>query len=87
MNRGIKAHYLEKIHSCAKSLGKGLGWLSIGMCAAEIVHGDKKIIGEGGLDLAMSAIGFVPYGGWAISSVYFGGKLLLEMTGNDFWNK
>ena len=54
---------------------------------AEIYAGEKNLIGEGGLDLIMTGVGFIGPYGWAISSGYFLIKLTLENTGNDFWNK
>ena len=39
-----------------------------------------------GLDLVMGSVGFIPGWGWATAGVYFGGKFVLEATGNDFWN-
>ncbi|MGN7787354.1 hypothetical protein ACTJIJ_22660 [Niabella sp. 22666] len=47
----------------------------------------KKLMGEGGLDLIMEGVGFTPGAGWIVSGLYFGGKALLEYTGNDFWNR
>ena len=37
--------------------------------------------------LIMGGVGFIPGWGWAISGAYFGGKYILQATGNDFWNK
>lgn len=52
----------------------------------EMIKGKKKLVGEGGLDLIMGGVGFIPGGGWIVSGVYFGGKELLEYVGWDIWN-
>lgn len=57
------------------------------MTAVEIWQGQKKLIGEGGIDLIMTGVGFIPGYGWAISSAYFLGKSALEYKDLDFWNK
>lgn len=57
------------------------------MTGVEIIAGKKRFLGEGGFDLIMGGVAFIPGGGWIVSGVYFGGKALLEYTGNDFWNK
>ena len=57
------------------------------MTAIEVGTGQKSLVGEGGLDLIMGGVAFIPYGGWVVSGVYFWGKVLLEYTGNDFWNE
>ena len=49
--------------------------------------GQKNIIGEGGLDLIMIGVGFIPTYGWAISSAYFLEKSALENNNLDFWNE
>lgn len=59
----------------------------IGITAFEIGTGQKNLIGEGGLDLIMGGVAFIPGGGWVVSGLYFGGKILLEHAGYDFWNK
>lgn len=61
--------------------------LSVGMTSIEIYTGQKSLLGEGGLDLIMGGVAFIPGGGWIVSGAYFGGKYLLEATGNDFWNE
>ncbi len=33
----------------------------------------------------MGGVAFIPGGGWVVSGAYFGGKALLEYSGNDFW--
>lgn len=53
----------------------------------QIQTGQKRLVGEGGVDLIMGGVAFIPGGGWIVSGVYFGGKFLLEYTGNDFWNE
>ena len=63
------------------------GGVGVFMTGVEIYTGQKDFIGEGGLDLIMGGVAFIPGGGRIISGVYFGGKLLLESTGNDFWNE
>jgi hypothetical protein len=67
--------------------GAALGMVGVGMTGYEIYTGEKNLIGEGGLDLVMGGIAFIPGGGWIVSGAYFGGKALLRYTGNDFWNK
>lgn len=32
----------------------------------------KSLIGEGGLDLIMGGVAFIPGGGWVVSATYFG---------------
>ena len=59
----------------------------IGMTSAEIITGQKSLIGEGGLNLVMGGVRFIPGGGWVASGVHFGGKYLLESIETDFWNK
>lgn len=49
-----------------------------------IYTGDKSLIGEGGLDLVMGGAPFIPGGGWIVAGPYFGGKLLLQETANNF---
>ena len=49
-------------------------------------QGKKNIIGEGGLDIIMTGVGFVPGYGWAISTTYFLGKYAMEELDMDFWN-
>jgi len=77
---------LEATGTTLKVAGVGLGVVGIGMSAYEIGTGQKNLIGEGGLDLIMGGVGFIPGGGWIVSGAYFGGKALMETTGNDFWN-
>ena len=67
--------------------GAVLGGVGFIMTGAEIYSGQKSLIGEGGLDLIMGGVAFIPGGGWIASGLYFGGKWALEATGNDFWNK
>ena len=67
--------------------GAALSAAGVVITTAEILNGNKKLVGEGGLDLVMGGIGFVPGWGWAVSGLYFGGKYILQETGNDFWNK
>ena len=77
----------NKIVSGIKFLGTANGVASGVMTAVEIWQGQKKLIGEGGLDLIMTGVGFIPGYGWAVSSVYFLGKSALEYKDLDFWNK
>lgn len=67
--------------------GAVLGVIGVGMTGYEIYTGQKSLIGEGGLDLFMGGVAFIPGGGWIASGLYFGGKWALEASGNDFWNK
>ena len=66
--------------------GHVLGGVGVVMTLGEIYTGQKSFVGEGGLDLIMGGVAFIPGGGWIVSGAYFGGKALLEYTGNDFWN-
>lgn len=67
--------------------GAATGVLGLGMTGYEIYTGQKSFVGEGGIDLIMGGVAFIPGGGWVVSGAYFGGKFLLEYTGNDFWNE
>ena len=67
--------------------GAVVGGVGVVMTGVEIYNGNKNLIGEGGLDLIMGGVGFIPGGGWVASGLYFGGKYVLQETGNDFWNK
>ncbi|MFV0269472.1 MAG: hypothetical protein ACK5HT_20300 [Draconibacterium sp.] len=67
--------------------GAATGVLGVGMTGYEIYTGQKSLMGEEGLDLIMGGVAFIPGGGWIVSGAYFGGKYLLEATGNDFWNE
>lgn len=75
------------VKNVAKGLKVGGVVLGVGMTTAEIITGQKSLVGEGGLDLIMGGVAFIPGGDWVASGAYFGGKYLLESTGNDFWNK
>ncbi|MBK7735171.1 MAG: hypothetical protein IPI36_08055 [Chitinophagaceae bacterium] len=66
--------------------GRALGVAGIVGTGIEIYNGEKSLIGEGGLDLIMGGVGFIPGGGWIVSGAYFGGKALLEWADWDFWN-
>lgn len=57
----------------------------VGMTTYKIYKGQKSFIDEGGLNLFMGGVVFVPGAGWIVSGSYFGGKALLEYTDNDFW--
>ena len=67
--------------------GATFGFVGLGMTGYEIYSGQKGLVGEGGLDLIMGGVAFIPGGGWVVSGAYFGGKALLEYTGNDFWKE
>jgi hypothetical protein len=77
---------LSKVSIGLKVGGVVLGAYGLYKTGEEIYNGKKSLIGEGGLDLIMGGVGFIPDGGWIISGLYFGGKAILEATGNDFWN-
>jgi len=86
-NINVSTKFLQTTGRVLKGTGVALGVAGIGMTAYEIGTGQKNLIGEGGLDLIMGGVGFIPGGGWIVSGAYFGGKALLESTGNDFWNQ
>ncbi|UII27585.1 hypothetical protein LVD15_03930 [Fulvivirga maritima] len=78
------------LNGAAKTLKVGggvLGGVGFAMTGYEIYTGEKSLVGEGGLDLIMGGVAFIPGWGWVVSGAYFGGKALLEYTGNDFWNE
>ena len=77
--------FVSNVASAAKFLGKLTGWVGIGMTGYELYTGQKEWLGEGGLDVFMGVVGFCGPYGWAISGAYFGGKMILEYTGNKFW--
>ena len=77
----------NKIAKGIKFLGIATGVASGVMTAVEIWQGQKKLIGEGGLDLIITVVSFIPGYGWAVSSVYFLGKNVLEYNDLDFWYK
>ena len=74
----LNLRYVNNIASGIKFLGIASSIASFGMTGYEIVKGQKKILGEGGLDLIMTGVGFIPAYGWAISSAYFIGKSTLK---------
>ena len=78
---------VQGISTSFKVGGAIIGAAGMAMTTAEIISGKKQLIGEGGLDLIMGGVGFIPGGGWIASGLYFGGKYVLQETGNDFWNK
>lgn len=45
------------------------------------------MFGEGGVDLILGGVPFIPAGGLVVSSMYFESKYILQSTGDDFWNK
>ncbi|MCR5248474.1 MAG: RHS repeat-associated core domain-containing protein [Paludibacteraceae bacterium] len=73
----------------ASNILKGASWITgaagMAMTGIEILNGQKNFFGEGGLDLVIGVVGFIPGWGWAVSGAYFGGKMILEATGNKFW--
>ena len=83
--------YTQKVGAvkAASNILKGASWITGGigmyMTYREIQAGQKNWIGEGGLDMFMGVVGFIPGWGWAVSGVYFGGKMILEATNNKFW--
>jgi hypothetical protein len=83
----IQTRFVAKAASILKIGGTALGVGGLLVTFIEIRTGDKKLIGEGGLDLIMGGVGFIPVWGWAASGTYWIGKFALEQTGNDFWNK
>ncbi|MEO8886663.1 MAG: DUF6443 domain-containing protein [Mucilaginibacter sp.] len=83
---GADAKIVKGLSSTLEVGGKVLGGIGVGITVAEIWTGNKKLVGEGGLDLIMGGVGFIPVYGWAISGTYFLGKAALQATGNDFWN-
>ncbi|PWG77958.1 RHS repeat-associated core domain-containing protein, partial [Pararcticibacter amylolyticus] len=78
---------VQRAATSLKVGGAILGGIGVVMTGVEIYNGNKSLVGEGGLDLIMGGVGFIPGWGWAASGLYFGGKYLLQETGNDFWNK
>ncbi len=86
--QGLRNGYAAagKASSVYAVAGKVVGVVGVGVTVWEIASGKKNLIGEGGLDLVMGGIGFTGWGA-PVSLIYFGGKLALEATGNDFWNK
>ena len=79
-------NYLGRFSTGAKWAGRGIAVVGFTSTIIEISTGQKRLIGEGGLDLIMGGVGLIPGGGWIAASIYFGGKAILEATGNDFWN-
>ncbi|MFT3740957.1 MAG: hypothetical protein QM786_19580 [Breznakibacter sp.] len=66
------------VNGATKVLKVGGVVTGLGMTAFEIGSGQKSLIGEGGLDLIMGGVAFVPGGGWVVSGFYFRAKL--------YWN-
>ena len=87
LNHEFNVNSVARVGKVLRNTGRVSGILSGLMTTAEIYAGEKNLIGEGGLDLIMTGVGFIGPYGWAISSGYFLIKLTLENTGNDFWNK
>lgn len=65
--------------------GSALGAAGFFMTLAEIKSNNIGYV-EGGLDIIMGFVGFIPPYGYIVSGAYFGGKFILEETNNDFWN-
>lgn len=59
-----------------ESAGKRLGALGVAFSAYQIYNGGVNM--SNGLDLAMSAVAFVPVFGWAVSGTYFIGNLIYQ---------
>ena len=74
----VDAKMVGKMAKGARILGYGTGILSGIITGKEILYGEKDIIGEGGIDLIMTGVGFVGPYGWVFSSAYFLGKYALE---------
>lgn len=87
-NVNLSARVLNNFRLGLKFTGVGLGAIGTAFTVERLINDPNyKFNGEGGLDLVMGGVGFIPGGGWAISGTYFLGKAALEYTGNDFWNK
>jgi RHS repeat-associated protein len=87
-NTNLSARILNGARIGSKIAGVGLGTLGTAFTTERLVNDPNyKLVGEGGLDLIMGGVGFIPGGGWVISGTYFLGKAALEYTGNDYWNK
>ena len=74
----VDAKTVGKMAKGARILGYGTGILSGIITGKEILYGEKDIIGEGGIDLIMTGVGFVGPYGWVFSCAYFLGKYALE---------
>lgn len=83
----LNLRYVNYIASGIETLGLTCGVVSGLMTGYEIWQGQKNLVGEGGLDLIMTGVGFLPVYGWAVSSAYFLGKSAFEKNHMDFWNK
>lgn len=83
----FKVASVAKLAKGLKIFGSVSGGVSAYMIVKEINEGKKNVIGEGGLDLIMTGVGFIPGYGWIISGSYFIAKYGLEMNQLDFWNK
>ena len=78
----------RKFAKFAKTLGKVSAGVSAAMTIYEMTEGKKRLVGEGGVDLIMTGVGI--WGGpigFGASLMYFGRKMYLEETDQDFWNK
>ncbi|MCQ2208960.1 MAG: hypothetical protein MJZ34_01585 [Paludibacteraceae bacterium] len=76
---------VKTVANVTRNLGTFTGLVGVGMTVRELINHEKDFLGEGGLDLTMGLIGFIPGWGWAVSGTYFIGKMALEYSGNKFW--
>lgn len=70
-----------------KTSGKVIGYTGVAMSTMEIFTGKEELFGEGGLDVVMGIVGFWGPVGFVVSTAYFGTKLILEVTGNDWYDQ
>ena len=78
---------ISRIAKTANRVSIASGLISVGMTGYEIYEKKKNIIGEGGLDLIMTGVGYISPYGWVVSGAYFLGKYGMEELNIDFWNK
>ena len=78
---------ISRFAKTAKGVGIVSGLASAVMTIYEMHEGKKNIIGEGGLDLIMTGVGYISPYGWVVSGAYFLGKYGMEELNIDFWNK
>ena len=87
----ISYEFNPKVISCiaktANRVSIASGVISAYMTLKEIRAKKKNFIGEGGLDLIMTGVGYIPPYGWVVSGAYFLGKYGMEELNIDFWNK
>ena len=82
----FKVSSVAKLAKGIKIIGGVSGGISAFMIVKEMKEGKKHLIGEGGLDLIMTGVGFIPGYGWMVSGSYFLVKYGMEMNQWDFWN-